>query len=119
MKFGIKMINMTLLFIILYHHIFVFKKKEMKKKMRGILVTHGRNILLNAIMLFLNSILFSVFSLFITELHYKRVFLIFSIVNVLIGICFVSFVYRKLYVLMRDILKEDTVLNELLKKDKE
>ncbi len=75
---------------------------------------HGRSILLGAIIIFIYNILFSIFSMFVANIYYKTVFLMFSILSNAVGLLFLVIVYFKLYNIVRDILDEDEGLKEIL-----
>jgi len=77
--------------------------------------THGRSILLGAIIIFIYNIVFSIFSIVATNVYYKTIFLVFSILNNALGLLFLVIVYFKLYNIVRNILKEDVVLKKILK----
>ncbi|KKN57620.1 hypothetical protein LCGC14_0559920 [marine sediment metagenome] len=76
---------------------------------------HGRSILLGAIIIFSYNILFSIFSLFVSNMYYKTVFLMFSVLSNAIGIILLLVVYIKLYLIIRNILNEDVGLKNILK----
>ena len=80
---------------------------------------HGRSILLGAIIIFIYNILFSIFSVFVSNIYYKTIFLVFSIISNAIGLLFLVIVYFKLYNIVRDILDEDESLKEALKNKKQ
>lgn len=75
---------------------------------------YGRGLLLGALVIFLNGLFFSIFSLVISEPNYITIFMLFAIFNFTVGIVIVFGVYLKLYLITKRLLNDDNLLKEVL-----